>query len=154
MMFPTLHVSDLNGKKLTIPADFETPYTLCVIAFERNQQKDVDTWADGTKSIIEPAGVSFYEIPTISRVPWFVRNFINSGMNRGIPSATARAHTISLYINKTPFRQSLGLGTEKTIYAKLVNRSGAVLWSGSGDFTVQQGDSLRQTITGLTKIPE
>ena len=66
-----------------------------------------------------------------------------------IQPAAAREHTITLYIDKTPFRKNLGLGTEKTIYAMLVNRKGEVLWSAAGDYSAEAGDSLRRAIASV-----
>ena len=45
--------------------------------------------------------------------------------------------------NKSPFRRSLQLGRENTIYAVLVDRQGNVHWSASGDYTPADGDSLK-----------
>ena len=151
--FPVLNVTDLNGKKMTLPRDFDASYNLCLIAFSRSQQSDVITWINGTKPIIQSAGVSFYEMPTISRLPGFVRDFITAGMRRAIPDDTDRKHTITLFIDKTPFRQSLGLGTEKKIYAILVDRQGNVLWSASGDFTNEDGESLHESLAALNVAP-
>ena len=72
---------------------------------------------------VDPA-FQYYELPTIDKLSAVARWFIDSGMRRGIPDKNARARTITLYIDKQPFKNSLQLPTEKTVYALLVDRSG------------------------------
>ena len=148
--FPEIRTSDLNGRSLTLPSDFEANYNLCLIAFERNQQKNVETWVNGAQPIVEHAGISIYVIPVIQRVPGFVREFISSGMRRGTPNPQDRNHTITLFIDKGPFCRSLNLPSERTIYAVLVDKSGNVVWQASGDFTPAAGQGLSAAISNTT----
>jgi hypothetical protein len=144
----------LNGKKVTLPRDFDATLNLCLIAFDRGQQKNIDTWTAGTKELVSTTGVSVYEIPTIKKMPGFIRGFITSGMRQGIAEEAVRAHTITLFIDKSPFRASLGLGTEKTIYAVLVNRTSEVLWSQEGDYTDAAKAELARAIAAAKSSPK
>jgi len=156
-VFPSVTSTDLNGKRVTIPRDFDSDPTLCIIAFDRRQQKNVQSWIDGVRSIVTQQGISIYEIPTINKYPSFVQSFITSGMRSLIPDSSDRAHFITLFIDKTPFRESLGLTTEKTVYAVLVDHNGNVLWSSSGDYTPEAGTSLQEAVEALggsTKVDQ
>ena len=68
--------------------------------------------------------------------------FIDGGMRRGIPDAAVRAATITLYIDKAPFRESLRLPDEDRIYAVLVDQQGRVFWRGEGRFDERMGAEL------------
>ena len=42
--FPIVKASNLEKRELSLPADFEGERNLLLVAFEREQQKNVDTW--------------------------------------------------------------------------------------------------------------
>ena len=60
-----------------------------------------------------------------------VRRFIDGGMARGIPEKATREATITLYLDKAPFREALSITTEDRIVTLLVSRDGRVLWRGA-----------------------
>jgi hypothetical protein len=83
-----------------------------------------------------------YELPTLGRRYRLMRSFIDGGMRRGIPDAAVRAATITLYIDKSPFRDSLRLPDEDRIYVLLVDKEGKVFWRGAGRFDDRSGAEL------------
>lgn len=74
------------------------------------------------------------------------RTFVNEGMRAGIPDPTARERTITLYLDKPAFRETLDLPTEDDVYVLLVNRRGEVLWRAQGAFTPEKGRGLRAAV--------
>jgi hypothetical protein len=99
-------------------------------------------------------GLRYYEIPTIEKMNSFMRWFINTG----IPDKNARERTITLYIDKDPFKKSLQIPDEKQIYAMDVDRSGNVLWRATGPYDEANGKSLQQlleksAVTHATAVP-
>jgi hypothetical protein len=150
--FPELKAWNLEGRAFSLPADFEGERNLLLIAFQRNQQEQLDTWLKEMKRFeeIDP-GLHYYELPTIEKMNSLTRWFIDSGMRRGIPDRNARARTITLYIDKKPFEQALQLPTEKTVYALLVDRSGKVLWRTEGVFDENKANSLREALKSSPK---
>lgn len=141
--FPTVKASNLEKRTFNLPADFEGERNLVLVAFEREQQKDVDTWLREMKHFEVDPGFRYYELPTIQRPNAFTRWFIDSGMRRGIPDRKAREHTITLYLEKKPFLDSLLISDQKKIYAFLVDRKGNVLWRSEGRFDENKGAGLR-----------
>jgi hypothetical protein len=150
--FPEVQASNLEDRAFVLPRDFKGDSNLVFIAFQREQQEQVDTWLKEMKRFeeIDPR-FHYYELPTIDKLNSLSRWFINSGMRRGIPDKDARARTITLYIDKKPFEQALNLPNEKTIYALLVDRSGNVLWRADGVFDETKAESLRQALTQQAK---
>lgn len=147
MKFPVIEAANLEGQKFALPHDLGGERNLLLIAFEREQQKNLDTWLHEMKRFeeVDPA-FRYYELPTISRLNPFSRWFIDNGMRRGIPDKKARERTITLYIDKKPFEESLQIPTEKTVYAILVDRSGEVLWRADGNFDEQKAEGLRKVL--------
>jgi len=140
--FPPLTASNLAGQTLSLPADFGGRRNLLLIAFERRQQQNVDTWLHQMKRYENVSGFHYFELPTIERMNLVTRWFIDNGMRRGIPDPGQRARTITLYLDKDPFCQSLRITDQKQIYAVLVDPSGTVLWRAEGDFDEAKGASL------------
>ncbi len=131
--FPSLKAANLNGEEMAMPGGFAGERNLVLIAFQREQQKDIDTWL----KLIPPVAqahpeMRYYEIPTIQKMNGMVRFFINNGMRGGIPDKEQRARTITLYIDKAPFKQALAIESEATVYAILLDRAGKVIWRESG----------------------
>ena len=145
--FPSVKASNLEKRVFNLPADFEGERNLLLVAFEREQQKDVDTWLREMKRFeeIDP-GFHYYELPTIQRPNAFMRWFIDTGMRHGIPDRKARERTITLYLEKKPFLDSLVITDQKKIYAFLVDREGKVMWRSEGVFDETKGASLRSAL--------
>jgi hypothetical protein len=95
--------------------------------------------------------VRYYELPTIRRLNFLSRRFINEGMRAGIPDPEARERTITLYLDKDLFRQALQLPSEDHIYVMLLDRQGKVLWQAEGTFTLEKGDSLESAVVGVSR---
>jgi hypothetical protein len=152
--FPRLIASNLEKRTFTLPDDFEGSRNLLLVAFQREQQQQVDTWLREMKHFegLDPE-FRYYELPTIQSPNRLVRWFIDTGMRRGIPDKKARSRTITLYIDKKPFLKALGITDESRIYCFLVNRSGQVLWRAEGEFDDSKAVSLRQYIQSLMKPP-
>ncbi len=150
--FPDLKASNLESRAFNLPQDFGGERNLVLIAFQREQQEQLDTWLKEMKRFqeVDPA-FQYYELPTIDKLNAVARWFIDSGMRRGIPDKNARARTITLYIDKQPFKNSLQLPSEKTVYALLVDRSGNVLWRAEGTFDEAKGESLQRALQAAPK---
>jgi hypothetical protein len=148
--FPQLQASNLEKRSLNLPGDFEGSRNLLLVAFQREQQAQVDTWLREMKRFeeVDPS-FRYYELPTIQSPNRLLRWIIDTGMRRGIPDPKARARTITLYIDKAPFLKALGITDEKRIYCFLVDRTGRVLWRAEGVFEESKGLSLRDALKKL-----
>jgi hypothetical protein len=148
--FPRLQASNLAKRSLHLPEDFEGSRNLLLVAFEREQQVQVDTWLREMKRFEEvDPDFRYYELPTIQSPNRLLRWVIDTGMRRGIPDLKARARTITLYIDKQPFLKALGISDERHIYCLLVDREGRVLWRAEGTFDESKALSLRDTLNKL-----
>ena len=150
--FPHLQASNLEKQLLNLPGDFAGSRNLLLVAFQREQQVQVNTWLREMKRFeeVDPS-FRYYELPTIQRPNRLLRWIIDSGMRRGIPDPKARARTITLYIDKAPFLKALGIADENRIYCFLVDRTGRVLWRADGVFEESKGLSLRDALQKLMK---
>lgn len=146
-VFPTYTAPNLSGEEVRIPAGLSGERNLLLVAFKREQQKNLDTWLKAMPAIVAKyPKLSYYEFPVIERPNKMVRFFIDNGMRGGISDKAQRARTVTLYIEKKPFKQSLGITSEDTTYTYLVDKSGKILWQESGDFTPAKGQALSDAL--------
>lgn len=149
--FPRVDGTNLEGRHFLLPSDFEGSLNVVLIAFTREQQGDVDTWAPFLKSALgSRPDLRSYELPVLARRYRLMRPFIDGGMRRGIPEAAVRAATITLYIDKSAFRDALRLPTESRIHVLLVDREGRVHWRSDGVFTERAGAELVRRIDAIS----
>ena len=142
--FPAVSGENLNGKRFDLPRNFEGALNLVVIAFQREQQRDVDGWMPFLKTLAKDRDdVRIYELPTLGRRYRIMRPIIDGGMRGGIPDSRVRAITITLYIDKAPFRRALEIPDEDHIYVIAVDREGRVHARAAGLFTAESGASFR-----------
>jgi hypothetical protein len=147
--FPEVEGDNLEGKHFRLPADFEGERNVVLIAFQRGQQAQVDTWVPFLRQLaVEQPDLRYYELPTIKEMGRVMRWVINSGMARGIEDPKARAATITLYIDKGPFTQALGIRTEEAISLVVVDRLGRVYWQTIGTCTPEKEQALREALGG------
>ena len=145
--FPSVTAPNLAGRNMRLPADFAGDLNLVLIAFQREQQADIDTWLEpGRRLTAAFPHLACYELPVLGKMNPIFRRFIAEGMRSGIPNPTARATTITLHLDKPGFRASLGLEREDSVYALLVDRKGVVHWRAAGRCTDAAEKELRERI--------
>lgn len=146
--FPNLWASNLEQRSLNLPGDLEGELNILFIPFVQWQQLLVNAWLPLATNLEElyPA-VRYYELPVIQEMGESFEEVINAGMRAGIPDVEARERTITLFVNKPSFLESLGLTREDTVYVLLVDGSGNVVWRGEGGPTPAN-------IAGLVKAVE
>jgi hypothetical protein len=134
---PVIKAQTLNERELTLPRDLPGDKTLVLIAFEREQQKNVNTWIAGMKLGDNP--FPWVETPVIEPRGSLSRAFIDGGMRMGIRDVITREKTITLYTDRLAFVRAMGLrGSIETIHAAVVNRAGQVLASVEGDYSKEK----------------
>jgi hypothetical protein len=155
MQFPPVQGKNLARETLSFPDDFEGDLNLLFIAFQQRQQASINTWLPVAASLEEEHGdLIYYEFPTIQSMNPLFRAFINEGMRAGISDQKARERTVTLYLEKTPFREALDMPDEDQIYILLVSQGGDVLWRTRGDYDGAKEQSLRATIEHAGARPD
>ncbi len=148
--FPSISATALSGRKFALPQDLEGEVNLVLVAFAREQQALVDGWLPTAKLLAaELPGLRYYEMPTIGRGFVLISPIIANGMRGGVTAQADREATITLYTNKDAFRRALGLPSDDTVYALLLDRTATVRWRGEGTFTDAQGAALRAAAVRL-----
>jgi hypothetical protein len=141
--FPAVQGNNLEGKPFSLPADFGGEPTLVALAYFGSHQAVVETWLPAVARLTAAhPRLKFYEVPTLTEENGRVRGFIDGGMKAGIQSLAAREATITLYLDRAAFLQSIGETTDTQIHLLLVNKDGTILWRGIGAHNDAQEQSL------------
>lgn len=141
---PALQSKDLNGRELTLPHDLPGERTLLIVAFEREQQSDVDTWTTGLK--LAGSNLPWFELPVIENPGALARWFISGGMRRGIKDQALWQHVVTLYTRKADFKTALGITSEKSVQVLVVDRQGQVLERVIGDYSAVEAGKLMRPL--------
>ncbi len=131
--FPAIQSKDLNGRELSLPQDFPGERTILLVAFQREQQTNVDSWTAGLH--LAGGKAAWLELPVIDDPGALARWFINGGMRRGIKDHDIWAHVVTLYTTKAKFNAALGIQSEKQVQALVVDRQGRILERVVGDYS-------------------
>ena len=130
--FPVMSGIDLLGAERVIPDSFAGDFNLVAVAFQREQQEDVNTWIAVADDLMAGRDdLWFYEIPVIYELGGMQRFWINNGMRSGIPSVEARERTITVYTDRAPFFEAMNM-REDEITVLLLDDAGRVLWRADG----------------------
>jgi hypothetical protein len=148
--FPAMKATTLGGRKVTLPRDFGGRANLLLVAFKREHQALVDTWMPAAQRLAAAhEGLRYFELPTLGRTLTLIRPVIEGGMRGGIPDGGTRDRTITLYTNVDAFRTALGIPTDRTVHALLVDEAGVVRWRAEGAFTEAAGAGLADAVARL-----
>jgi len=146
-VFPTIQGRTLEQREMEIPSELGGERNIVLVAFGPRQQRAVDSWAAAMRTIRSQAlDVEVYEIPTLNRGWTPLRGWIDGGMRSGIPDRAAREATITVYIDKRPFKSALGITSESQIQVFLLDRSGVVMHRVEGPATPQGIQGLRRAL--------
>lgn len=127
-LFPTIHGRNLERRELELPADFAGERNVVLVAFKQRQQREVNSWLPALGVVRREAGnVEVYEIPALHRGWTPLRGWIDGGMRSGIADRATREATITVYINKGPFKTALGISSESRIHVLVLDRDGRVM---------------------------
>jgi hypothetical protein len=141
--FPQVSGRNLKRHKFVFPEDFPARYTIVLMAFYRHHQKDIDTWIPFASHVENKyEDLAYVELPVIYKMSAIGQFLLNEGMRAGIPDRDAREKTITLYLDKPDFLDSLGIDSEDDIQILLVEKGGEVLWKETGVFSNEKRSAL------------
>jgi hypothetical protein len=138
---PSIAAENLNERALTLPADLPAEKTLVLMAFEREQQDEVDTWIKGMD--LASGKLPWLEVPVVGTGGSLRRSMVNGGMRMGIKDESVRERTVTLFVDRVGLLRSMGLpGEGKIILVLVMNRKGEVLTYAQGRHSADKAQLL------------
>jgi len=147
---PELTGHTLTGRTAVLPQASAGMVTLVAMGFTYQSRFPVDAWADWYRTTIDPAVVTFFEVPMIGGMATLGRWFINRGMRSGTP-VELHDHVITVYRGTGTWKQRLSHSTEHEDDAYLIalDTQGVVRWLHHGMFDRSRADKLKGLLMSL-----
>jgi len=146
--FPPVRATNLEGAEVLLPGGLEGDPSVVIVAFERHQQSEVDSWMPWLEGLREqPPRLEVYELPAIARRWLPVRRFIDGGMRAGIPEPEIRRRTLTAYTDIRALTDELRIQSTSTIAVLVVSPGGGILWSGRGPYAPGYAADLQRAAT-------
>lgn len=146
--FPPLQARNLEGAVRDLPAAFAGDPSIVIVAFERHQQADVDSWLPWLTGLRERLpGLEVYELPAIKRRWLPFRGFIDGGMRAGIPDPETRQRTLTGYTDIGSLSRAFRIDSTTAIALFVVSRNGSVVWSGRAAYDPDAAAGLERAAT-------
>ncbi len=149
--FPVVSGRNINNRSFTLPNDFGGVYNLALMAFDRYQQAEVESWLGQLRSLeSQYSQFKVYEVPTLPEFSFLQRVQLDFWMSAGIPDPVAREVTITLYTDVEGVTEALNIRDISVMNLVLVDREGVVYWQGQGRYSPELFQDLTNTVSGLS----
>jgi hypothetical protein len=140
-----MQVKNLSDEIRTLPADFPGERTLLLIAFQREQQDNLDDWS-ARLNLRNPGAPAWLELPVIDDPGALLRWFVDVGMKNGITDPFVRSRVFSIYTPREEFIRHLGLPGTEQVHLVVASRSGNIHCRVSGDWSAEKEQTLRKSL--------
>jgi hypothetical protein len=140
--FPQMMGITLEGKGVSLPFAFQGQVNVVVVGFQREHQGVIESWLSVLRKFEDTLPkVRFYEVPVIQKTHALKRLWINNAMRRGVPDSKDRKRTITVYIERDRFLQTLGMDP-RHIYLLVLDAAGKIIGRVEGPFSPQKASML------------
>ena len=135
-IFPTITGKNLNKQVTAIPDDFSEQPLIVIAAFQRWHQNLVDESMENLDKMNMNDTHTVIELPVIKKYSMLQRMRLDGLMRAAISDFGVRQRTITVYLDKQAFRDSLNIPNEDTMYWFVVDHTTkSILLRGSGIMT-------------------
>jgi hypothetical protein len=150
---PALTGDNLNSRTMRLPRDLPADPALLFIAFDQEQQSQIDSW---TKGLNDSSAVPWLEVPVIEPANAFVRAMIAGGMRRDITATEARERVLTVYTAPDPVARAVGcIDYRKQLCVAVVEKSGHVRLVLTGAYSLEAAKRVLENMgpTDKTQVP-
>jgi len=145
-MFPTINGKNLNKNRTAIPDDFSEKNIIAIIAFQRWHQDLVDE----SITLLEKWNMNethhVIEVPVLQQFSRLRQMRLDGVMRAAIVDYGIRQRTITAYLDKQVFRNSLNIPNEDTTYWFLIDHvTKNILLRGTGVITSEEINQIKST---------
>ena len=119
--FPSVTGRNLNKKTVTVPDDYNNKPLLVIAAFEQWQQRVVDEVIAAFDANGLGERHTIIEIPVIQRSTRFRQIRLDTIMRAVIRDRDVRQRTVTVYLDKKAFRDSLDITNDSAVHWFLID---------------------------------
>ena len=146
---PEVHGTSLAGDAVSLPADLHGKLGVLVIGFSKGSRGAATTWARrlGTE-FHDSDEVASYELPMLAGVPGFLRGMVVRSMKSDV-SERGQHTFVPVTTDEDRWKSLVHFGRPDDAYLLIVDSSGRVRWTTSGEPTEEAYAALRREIASL-----
>ena len=120
-IFPSVTGRNLNKKTVTVPDDYNNEPLLVIAALQQWQQRVVDEVIAAFDANGLGENHTIIEIPVIQRSTRFRQIRLDAIMRAVIRDRDIRQRTVTVYLDKKAFRDSLDIPTDSAVHWFLID---------------------------------
>ena len=149
--FPTIEGISLSGNKVKFPDVLIGKPSVLAVAFKQKAQLCINTWAD---ELLPKYGidqnVQYYEVPMLGGQWTMARNWIDGGMQSGVPKPL-HDFTVTYYGPLKQYYKSLEINSKKNCYIYVLDQDGIIKGKFEGFSTPEKMNELFTLIDSLNE---
>jgi hypothetical protein len=143
---PTLTAKRLDQQLVVLPHGLAADRTLALVAFNRNQRAEIESWVHGLR-LEHDAAIPWIRMPVLNDPGnEDARNAIEVRLLARHTSESARARLVPVFTNRDAFIRAAGLSGADHASVLVLDRDGRVLARAEGLFDQDKGQALRETL--------
>jgi ATP10 protein len=135
--FPELKAKTLEGKEITFPADTKDKATIICVAFKDETQAMADGWTKDIMANYNDSTIHYFEVPMLKNGLKMMRKMIDGGMRKKIDGGL-HDNVATYYGDLSAYKKSLLMPDENTCYIFLIDKSGNIQFTTSGNASAEQ----------------
>ncbi|XWX03677.1 hypothetical protein VZO05_14310 [Aggregatilineales bacterium SYSU G02658] len=142
---------NLDGQMLTFPSDFNAPFNLVVMPFNRDQQTAAVGWlATFEQAANRDARVAYYSIAALTDLTPLVKTLVVQGLNVAVREPATRQRVVVAFLeDQAATVAALGAGDTSAMRVLIVAQDGRVLWQTSGEHNAEREAALIEALDEL-----
>jgi hypothetical protein len=142
-----LSTSNLLGEELTVPQDWGGELKLIVVAYDSDQQPDVDGWLEPLEGLnADFPELKGYYIPLLPKSAADAAVVIIGGMYLGAGNDENRERTVVVFTDVEEFNRLVAVESVEEIRLFLVGEDDVILWESAGPFQEETIGELRAVL--------
>ncbi len=149
--FPIIKGISLSNNEVIFPEAIRGRVAVLSIAFKQRAQLCINTWAD---ELLPKYGINksvqYYEVPMLGGQYKMMRNWIDGGMQNGVPKPL-HDFTVTYYGPLKKYYKSLGIDSKKNCYIYVLDQDGIIKGRFDGFSTPEKISELFTLINSLNE---
>ena len=143
---PSLNAKRLNQQPIALPQELPGQRTLTLVAFQRGHRSQIESWITGMQ-LRENTSIAWLKMPVLEDPGTeSARSEIESGMRARHSTEADHARLVPVFTDRDAFMRAAGLSGSKHAWVLVIDRDGQVLARAEGEYSVEKGDALRETL--------
>ncbi len=143
---PTLTAKRLDQQLVTLPHGLPAERTLALVAFNRSQRGEIDSWIKGLRLGHDPS-IPWFKMPVFNDPGSEVaRNDLQNQMLARHPAGADLSRLVPVFTDRDAFIRAAGLSGTEHAWVLVLNREGKVLARAEGLYNEAKAQALRETL--------